>query len=429
MAENRLNRVMLAGKEFLPAIKVEVRDPDLFSFKGYVSTTAPNPSSGLTSGDLWINSSVMPTAFPVSPASLRAWNGDEWDYDDYWEYTPKALDAFMNLNNNCLYFWFDGQWRLLTTDLHEDDFYQDAEGKWHMRQDSPVIEDLQDQIDNNAEKTEADLRELTEKIEQDLATKANVSLDNLDEAGQKKFDDKADLESPTFTGNPKAPTQARGTHDDTLANTSFVADAIAALVDSAPSTLDTLQELAAALGNDPNFATTIMNMLASKANTDLNNLTSAGQKKFDDKANVNSPNFTGTPTVPTAGANTSNGQIASTQFVHDVVNASGKGVPGKERIDLTLQSSGATYVAPANGFVCIRGQTNNTGYNTTASIESSLGIGVSYYGQPTKYESGESHDNRAGSFYLTLPIAGGDTFKVYYNTYFVKREFFFVHAA
>ncbi|EPF8438756.1 gp53-like domain-containing protein [Escherichia coli] len=40
--------------------------------------------------------------------------------------------------------------------------------------------------------------------------------------------------------------------------------AIAALVDSSPDALNTLNELAAALGNDPNFATTMTNALAGK---------------------------------------------------------------------------------------------------------------------------------------------------------------------
>ena len=51
-----------------------------------------------------------------------------------------------------------------------------------------------------------------------------------------------------------------------LASDQDVTDAVAALVDSAPSTLDTLNELAAALGDDPNFATTTTNNLAGKLN-------------------------------------------------------------------------------------------------------------------------------------------------------------------
>jgi len=47
-------------------------------------------------------------------------------------------------------------------------------------------------------------------------------------------------------------------------DTSYVDTQLAALVDSAPSTLDTLNELAAALGDDENFATTVTNSLATK---------------------------------------------------------------------------------------------------------------------------------------------------------------------
>lgn len=48
------------------------------------------------------------------------------------------------------------------------------------------------------------------------------------------------------------------------ATQTYVNTAIANLVDSAPSTLDTLNELAAALGDDPNFATTVTNSIAAK---------------------------------------------------------------------------------------------------------------------------------------------------------------------
>ncbi|WP_407171614.1 phage tail protein [Citrobacter farmeri] len=70
--------------------------------------------------------------------------------------------------------------------------------------------------------------------------------------------------SPTFTGTPKAPTAAAGNNSMQLANTAFVQAAIAALVASSPAALDTLNELAEALGNDPNFATTMTNALAGK---------------------------------------------------------------------------------------------------------------------------------------------------------------------
>ena len=51
------------------------------------------------------------------------------------------------------------------------------------------------------------------------------------------------------------------------ATESYVNTQVANLVDSSPTTLDTLNELAAALGDDPNFATTVSNQIGLKANT------------------------------------------------------------------------------------------------------------------------------------------------------------------
>lgn len=83
--------------------------------------------------------------------------------------------------------------------------------------------------------------------------------------------------SPTFTGTPKAPTAAAGNNSTQLANTAFVQAAIAGLVGSSPAALDTLSELAAALGDDPNFAATMTNALAGKQPLD-NTLTELSGK-------------------------------------------------------------------------------------------------------------------------------------------------------
>lgn len=86
--------------------------------------------------------------------------------------------------------------------------------------------------------------------------------------------------SPTFTGTPKAPTAAAGNNSTQLANTAFVQAAIAALVASSPAALDTLNELAAALGNDPNFATTMTNALAGKMDKAANGSDIANVAEF-----------------------------------------------------------------------------------------------------------------------------------------------------
>ena len=88
---------------------------------------------------------------------------------------------------------------------------------------------------------------------------------------------KAPLSSPALTGTPTAPTAAQSVNNTQIATTAFVKSAIAGMVGSAPAALDTLNELAAALGNDPNFATTMLNALSGKQPLD-NTLTNLSGK-------------------------------------------------------------------------------------------------------------------------------------------------------
>jgi hypothetical protein len=76
----------------------------------------------------------------------------------------------------------------------------------------------------------------------------------------------ASLISPSFIGTPLTPTASAGTNSTQIASTAFVRTEISNLVASAPSALDTLNELATALGNDASFSTTVTNNLAGKAN-------------------------------------------------------------------------------------------------------------------------------------------------------------------
>jgi len=87
---------------------------------------------------------------------------------------------------------------------------------------------------------------------------------------QTALDAKAPLASPVLTGSPTAPTATAGTNTTQIATTAFVAAAIGALIDAAPGAMDTLNELAAALGDDPNFATTVTNALAGKLSSASN---------------------------------------------------------------------------------------------------------------------------------------------------------------
>jgi hypothetical protein len=77
---------------------------------------------------------------------------------------------------------------------------------------------------------------------------------------------------------------------EVYATTNYVDTAVSSLVDTAPETLDTLNELASALGDDPNFATTISTLIGSKANTaDLATVATSG--RYNDLINK--------PVIPT----------------------------------------------------------------------------------------------------------------------------------
>ncbi|MGI8473120.1 tail fiber protein [Pectobacterium brasiliense] len=135
--------------------------------------------------------------------------------------------------------------------------------------------------------------------------------------------------SPALTGMPTAPTTAQTANNTQIATTAFVKSAIAALINGSPAALDTLQELANALGNDPHFSTTVLNTIAD-VKTDASNKLNVhasivnAHPQYAPKA---SPSFTGTPTAPTAASGSNNTQLATTAFVKAAVAALINGSP------------------------------------------------------------------------------------------------------
>lgn len=100
-------------------------------FKGYVSTT--EPAGGLVEGNLWINSSTLPTTFPVPAADIKRWDGSAWVAATE-SYTPIAFDSFRNDNDNEGYYWFGGEWVVLSTDLSTEYFVlNQTSGKWEIK--------------------------------------------------------------------------------------------------------------------------------------------------------------------------------------------------------------------------------------------------------------------------------------------------------
>lgn len=131
--------------------------------------------------------------------------------------------------------------------------------KEHKDEAQRIVDDLKG---SNASTTEKGLVQLcsdTDNDSEELAATPKAVKTVMDETKTK-----APLDSPAFTGTPTTPTPADDAVGLETANAAFVRKLLAALVDSSPEALDTLNELAAALGNDPEFATTIMNALAGK---------------------------------------------------------------------------------------------------------------------------------------------------------------------
>lgn len=156
--------------------------------------------------------------------------------------------------------------------------------------------------------------------------------------GAFQFTPTKDIENATLTGNPTAPTASVGTNSTQLATTAFVAAEVAALVGSAPATLDTLNEIAQAINNEGNFATTV----ARKNNTTLTgvptaptassgtNTTQLATTAFvaaaiSSLATFNNPTFTGSVNAPTPADANDSTLVATTQFVQTAISQAGIG--------------------------------------------------------------------------------------------------------
>lgn len=146
---------------------------------------------------------------------------------------------------------------------------------------------------------------------------------NLHQRTQKVETEKAPLASPAFTGVPTVPTPSPGTNTKQVVNAEFVLAAFAALINGSPDSLNALNELAAAMNNDPNFAATVANNLGGKLNRNFDNILDAAAARaalgLSNMLSADSPEFTGVPKAPTAAAGTNTTQIANTAFVQAAI--------------------------------------------------------------------------------------------------------------
>ncbi|EGO6590400.1 TPA: phage tail protein, partial [Escherichia coli] len=133
------------------------------------------------------------------------------------------------------------------------------EAKQYRDEAQRIVDDLKGTSASTTQKGLVQLCSDTDNDSEKLAATPKAVKAVMDETKTK-----APLDSPAFTGTPTTPTPPDDAVGLETANAAFVRKLLAALVDSSPEALDTLNELAAALGNDPEFATTITNALAGK---------------------------------------------------------------------------------------------------------------------------------------------------------------------
>ena len=152
--------------------------------------------------------------------------------------------------------------------------------------------------------------------------------------------------SINLQGNPTTSTASSGTNTTQIATTEYVTTAISNLVDSSPNTLNTLNELAAALNDDANFAGTVTNALAGKVGLTCDE-TINGIKTFSDRIISTTTN------------------IAGVTFVNGIVNGTvtrANNISGGQTWSFPIQSvtGGTTFLSIGNQYTVLVSNSNNS---------------------------------------------------------------------
>lgn len=244
----------------------------------------------------------------------------------------------------------------------------------------------------------------------------------------------APLASPTFTGTPAAPTASAGTNTTQLATTSFVSTAVANIVDSAPELLNTLNELAAAIGDDENFSATVSTNIGTKVSKAGDTMTGQLLIKHDDGLGLkdtadastslttlsSAPNggnskmlIKGGNFIHTVGFETSKNNFEYAELVSSYNGGDTQFKLYKSNSDTTATAATTTISTGASTFAGTISATNLSGTNTgdqTLPTASSLGA-VTLTGTQTitgaKTFTSNSH-RHSGHYYMTAYDAAGN---------------------
>ena len=238
-------------------------------------------------------------------------------------------------------------------------------------------------------------------------TKSHVGLGNVDNttdalkpvstATQTALDLKAPLASPALTGTPTAPTANTATNTTQIATTAFVQQEISILTTGAPGLLNTLDELAAALGDDENFAATTANTIALKAP-------------------LASPTFTGTVTLPTGTVTSA--MILDGTIVDGDINASaaiaqskisGLSTSFSEKAPLASPTFTGLVTVAANGIAYTDGTQTKEGVPSRTPIISKTD---SYTLSATSERDSLIEVNKSSASTITIPLNSAVAFPI-----------------
>lgn len=218
---------------------------------------------------------------------------------------------------------------------------------------------------------------------------------------ESQIGEKASTDSPIFTGTPEAPTAVNGTNTTQIATTAFVQGEINNLVNGAPETLNTLNELAEAIEDHKDVTDALNAAIGNKVDKVSGKGLSTNDYTTDEKNKL-----AGIAAGANAYTHPNSGVTAGT-YRSVTVNAAGHVTAGSNpTVTIAQGGTGATTVAGVTenlfktnvtspAYLFTLPSTGWTGgYSTMAQLKTALGLGTAAYTASTAYAtSGHTHSN------------------------------------